>query len=80
VVSLDQVTGKLEQILTQQEAELDVLSSQSEHVDYVDRARDELRAESAVDGSGYNPLPSLPLPLVGESTSTALEVVPVAQR
>ena len=80
VVSLDQVTGKLEQILTQQEAELDVLSSQSEHVDYVDRARDELRAESTVDGAGYNPLPSLPLPLVGESTSAALEAVPVAQR
>ncbi len=80
VVSLDQVTGKLEQILTQQEAELDVLSSQSEHVDYVDRARDELRAESTVDGAGYNPLPSLPLPLVEESTTAALEVVPVAQR
>jgi hypothetical protein len=80
VVSLDQVTGKLEQILTLQEAELDVLSSQSEHVDYVDRARDELRAESTVDGAGYGPIPRLPLPDVGESSAAALEVAPLVRR
>lgn len=80
VVSLDQVTGKLEQILTQQEAELDVLSSQSEHVDYVDRARDELRAESTVDGDGYGTIPSLPLPDVVGASSASLEVVPIVQR
>jgi chromosome segregation ATPase len=80
VVSLDQVTGKLEQILTLQEAELDVLSSQSEHVDYVDRARDELRAESTVDGAGYGAIPRLPLPDVGESSAAALEVAPLVRR
>ena len=80
VASLDQVTGKLEQILTQQEAELDVLSSQSEHVDYVDRARDELRAESTVEGSEYGVIPTLPLPVVGEPASVVREVIPVDQR
>jgi hypothetical protein len=77
VVSLDQVTGKLEQILTQQEAELDVLSSQSEHVDYVDRARDELRVESTVKGAGYGAIPTLPLGVVGESASAVRGVISV---
>lgn len=48
--SLDQVTGKLEQILTRQAAELDVLSAAREQVDYEDLAREELRRADQVDG------------------------------
>ena len=46
--SLDQITGKLEQILTRQSAELDVLATTQEHVDYEDLAREELRRASEV--------------------------------
>ncbi len=81
VVSLDQVTGKLDQILTRQEAELDVLASQSEQVDYVDRARDELRQEESVEEIGYNQIPTLPLPAIEAASSGTTQVVsPVVLR
>jgi len=47
--SLDQVTGKLEQILTRQAAELDVLATNREQVDYEDLAREELRRQAEVE-------------------------------
>ena len=80
VVSLDQVTGKLDQILTRQEAELDVLSSQSEHVDYVDRARDELRQEKAGGEGGYLSIQSLPLPGITGPALAPLQASPVVLR
>lgn len=48
--SLDQVTGKLQQILTHQSAELDVLSSTAEAVSYEDLAREELNRRSELEG------------------------------
>lgn len=47
--SLDQVTGKLEQILTRQSAELDVLSTNAEAVSYEDLAREELNRRSELE-------------------------------
>lgn len=48
VASLDQLTGKLQQILTQQAAELDVLTAGEEAADYEDLAREELERERDV--------------------------------
>jgi len=48
VASLDQLTGKLQQILTQQAAELDVLTAAEEAADYEDLAREELQRERDV--------------------------------
>ena len=48
VVSLEQITGKLQQILTRQEAELDVLSSVQDQVQYEDLAREQLVDEAAI--------------------------------
>ncbi len=44
-VSLDQISGRLSQIRSRQEAELDVLSTSEESADYENRARMELAAE-----------------------------------
>ena len=49
VSSLDQITGKLEQILTRQAAQLDVLATVSTEVDYEELAREELIREARVD-------------------------------
>jgi len=48
VSSLDQITGKLDQILSQQAAHLDVLSSVQEAVNYEDMAREQLNDEQRV--------------------------------
>ncbi len=44
-ISLDQISGRLSQIRSRQEAELDVLSTSEESADYENRARMELAAE-----------------------------------
>lgn len=59
VSSLDQITGKLEQILIRQAAHLDVLSSVQEAVNYEDMAReqlnDEQRVQEAVESFDFGP-------------------------
>ena len=60
VSSLDQITGKLEQILVQQAAHLDVLSSVQQAVNYEDMAKeqlnDEKRVQEAVESFDFAPM------------------------
>jgi septal ring factor EnvC (AmiA/AmiB activator) len=44
-LSLDQITGRLDQIKTRQEAELDILSTEEEQADYEDLARMQIATE-----------------------------------
>lgn len=59
VSSLDQITGKLDQILTRQAAHLDVLSSVQQAVNYEDMAREQLmdeeRVQDAVESFDFAP-------------------------
>jgi chromosome segregation ATPase len=52
--SLDQITARLSEVRSRQEAELEVLSSTQRQVDYEDLARAELQAETRTDGQGVN--------------------------
>ena len=60
VSSLDQITGKLEQILIRQAGWLDVLSSDQQAVNYEDMAReqlnDEQRVQEAVESFEFAPV------------------------
>lgn len=60
VSSLDQITGKLDQILTRQAAHLDVLSSVQQAVNYEDLAREQLmdeeRVQEAVESFDFVPV------------------------
>jgi len=62
VVSLDQLTGKLSEIRSRQEAELDILASHGKQVDYEDMARMQLDTENVdttyeVDAVEYDHTP-----------------------
>ncbi len=62
VVSLDQVTGQLAQVLSQQEAELDVLASPIDQSNYVDRAKhDLLESQSEASLGSDEPFVLLPI-------------------
>ncbi|MCP3919845.1 MAG: hypothetical protein GY711_30295 [bacterium] len=57
VSSLDQLMGKLSQIRTRQEAELDVLASSRKQVSYEDMARIQLDEEKVIGSPGIDALP-----------------------